>query len=405
MSPSTSGTYPAQPRSLWNDRNLFIIFSVTLIAIQGVASLTPTFPKMAQVLNISPGDIGLLITFFTLPGVVLTPILGIMADRYGRKKILIPSLVLYGVAGTACFFWHQFHLLLIFRFFQGVGAAAIGALNITLIGDLYSGRDRATAMGYNASVLSIGTATYPIVGGALATVGWYYPFLLPLLALPVAIVVLMHLKNPEPKSTGKLSTYLLSTWKSVTNRAVLGVFTVSVGTFILLYGVFLVYFPLLMDQLFHAPPFVIGLVISTASISTAITAMQLGRLTAKYSERILIRTAFLFYAITLILMLFMQNIWAMLVPTIIFGIAQGLNMPSLQTLLTSLAPMDQRAAILSLNGMVLRIGQTLGPFLMGLVYAGWQMNGVFIVGTAMSIAMIGVVSLTIAPRKPESQHS
>ena len=398
MSQPNSGFPSTQSQSLWNDRNLLVIFSVTLIAIQGVASLTPAFPKMAQVLNISPSDIGLLITFFTLPGVILSPILGIMADRYGRKKILIPSLVLYGIAGTACFFWHQLHLLLIFRFFQGVGAAAIGALNITLIGDLYAGRDRATAMGYNASVLSIGTAAYPIIGGAMASIGWYYPFLLPLLALPVAIFVLIHLKNPEPKSTGKLSTYLLSTWKSVANKAVLGVFTVSVGTFILLYGVFLVYFPLLMDQLFHAPPFVIGLVISTASVSTAITAMQLGWLTSKFSERSMIKMAFLFYALTLILMLFMQNIWAMLLPTIIFGIAQGLNMPSLQTLLTTLAPMDQRAAILSLNGMVLRIGQTLGPFLMGLVYTVWQMNGVFIAGIALSIAMIGVVSLTIAPR-------
>ena len=399
--PDSSSTTPATPKhALTRDSNLWIVFSVTLIAIQGVASLTPAFPKIGQELHISPRDIGLLITFFTLPGIFLTPVLGVLADRHGRKKILGPSLILYGLAGTACFFSRQIHLLLIFRFLQGVGAAAIGALNITLIGDLYSGRDRATAMGYNASVLSIGTATYPIVGGALATAGWYYPFLLPLLALPVAFIVLNHLKNPEPKSTEKLSEYLRNAWKNVVNREVLGLFTVSVGTFILLYGVFLTYFPILMDHLFHAPPFVIGLVISASSISTAITSLQLGKLTARFSERTLIRTAFILYAITLVLVPFARSIWTILVPTMIFGVAQGLNMPSMQTLLTSLAPMDQRAAILSLNGMVLRLGQTLGPFLMGLVYAIWQMKGVFAVGTVLAVIMFFVVSVTIGARRP-----
>jgi len=329
----------------------------------------------------------------------LTPVLGVLADRYGRKKILGPSLIMYGLAGTACFFSRQFHLLLAFRFLQGVGAAAIGALNITLIGDLYSGRVRATAMGYNAGVLSLGTALYPIIGGALANISWYFPFSLPLLALPVAFSVLNNLKNPEPGSTEKLSDYLRKAWRSVAKREMLGLFTISVGTFILLYGVFLIYFPILMDHLFQATPLVIGLVISASSLSTAATALQLGRLTAKYSERTLIKTAFILYGLTLVLAPSMHTIWTILIPTIIFGVAQGLNMPSMQTLLTSLAPMDQRAAILSLNGTVLRVGQTLGPFIMGLVYAGWQLNGVFTVGAGLALIMFFVVSFTLSPRK------
>lgn len=84
-----------------------------------------------------------------------------LADRYGRKKILVPSLMLFGIAGGACMFTRDYHILLICRFFQGTGAASLGALNVTVIGDLYSGKERTTAMGYNASVLSIGTATYP----------------------------------------------------------------------------------------------------------------------------------------------------------------------------------------------------------------------------------------------------
>ena len=75
-----------------------------MIAVLGVASITPAFPKIEKELNISEQEVGLLITVFTLPGVVLTPLLGVLADRYGRKQILIPSLLLFGVAGTLCFF-------------------------------------------------------------------------------------------------------------------------------------------------------------------------------------------------------------------------------------------------------------------------------------------------------------
>ncbi|MCF7842794.1 MAG: MFS transporter [Lentisphaeria bacterium] len=390
---------PKQQSKLWQDPNLLIVFSVTLIAIQGVASLTPAIPKISQQLNISPKDIGLLITFFTLPGVFLTPVLGILADRYGRKRILSPSLMMFGLAGFACFFARDFQLLLAFRFLQGVGAAAIGSLNITLIGDLYSGRERAAAMGYNASVLSTGTATYPVIGGALATLGWYMPFLLPLLALPVGFLVLFRLKNPEPTSTENLSQYLKNTLRHLMNRQVLGLFGVSLGTFILLYGVYLTFFPLLMDEEFHAPPFIIGLVMSTSSVSTAITSFQLGWLTKWFAQRTLMKIAFIFYALTLVLVPLIHNIWLLLIPTVIFGIAQGLNMPSILTLLTGLAPMDQRAAILSLNGTVLRLGQTLGPFIMGLVYAFWQMNGVFIGGMVLALMLFALVSATLTPPK------
>ena len=87
-------------RPLITHRNLQIVFAVTLIAVMGVTSITPVFPMVRQVFNISAGQVGLLITMFTLPGVILSPVLGVLADRYGRKKILVPSLFLFAVAGS-----------------------------------------------------------------------------------------------------------------------------------------------------------------------------------------------------------------------------------------------------------------------------------------------------------------
>ena len=194
-------------KKIYLDTNLQIVFGVTLMAVLGVASITPAFPRIIQELGVSSLGIGLLISVFTFPGVILTPILGVFADRYGRKRILVPSIFLFGIAGGACALARDFNILLILRFFQGVGAASLGSLNVTIIGDLYSGRERATAMGYNASVLSVGTAAYPAIGGALAMVAWYYPFVLPLLALPLGFVVLFSLKNPEPMIGQHLKDY------------------------------------------------------------------------------------------------------------------------------------------------------------------------------------------------------
>lgn len=74
----------------------------------GVASIAPALPKMSDVLDVSNERIGQLITAFTVPGMFLTPFLGVIADRLGRKTILVPSLFIFGIAGTACAFATDF---------------------------------------------------------------------------------------------------------------------------------------------------------------------------------------------------------------------------------------------------------------------------------------------------------
>jgi ACDE family multidrug resistance protein len=378
-------------KPIYRDPNLQIIFAVTLMAVLGVASITPAFPTIARELNISPQAVGALITVFTFPGVILPPFLGVLADRVGRKKILVPSLLLFGVAGTACAFARDFSLLLALRFVQGIGAASLGYLNVTIIGDLYSGRERTTAMGYNASVLSIGTASYPTIGGALATLGWYYPFILPLAGIPVGLLVLSSLRNPEPKNDQRLKEYLSDAWQSIANRQVAGLFAASVITFIMLYGAVLTYLPIMMEDSFAVSPLVIGLIMSSSSIATGLAASQLGRLTKAYSERTLIKAAAALYALAMVIIPFAPNLWLLLIPALIFGVAQGINVPSIYTLLTGLAPPQQRAALMSINAMVLRSGQTLGPLLMGVFFVLWGTSGPFYAGAAFAMVMLILV--------------
>ncbi len=379
------------PSTILKDQNLRIIFSITLMAVMGVASLTPVFPAMREIFDLSARQVGYLVTFFTLPGVILTPFFGILADRLGRKVVLIPSLFLFSIAGTACGFMESFTWLLVFRFIQGMGSAALGSINITLIGDLYEGRKRAEAMGYNASVLSVGTAVYPAIGGGLATMAWYYPFLLPALALPVGLWVVCCLKNPEPEKGQKLGNYLSNTWKLLLDRQVLGLFILSVLTFIILYGSFLTYLPVMLGERFQAPAWQIGVLMSASSIATAITSSMLGRLTDRFSDLTLLVSSYILYVLSMVLIPFVMGIWQVLIPALLFGMAQGINIPGLMNILSGLAPLKYRAIFMSINGWVLRIGQTLGPLIIGAVYLAGGTLWAFLAGAMVAVLMIVIV--------------
>ena len=377
-------------KSLWKDTNLLIVFGVTLMAVMGVASISPAFPKIQRELGITPNQVGLLITFFTLPGALLTPIVGVMADRYGRKKILVPSLFLFAIAGTACTFVKDFNLLLWMRAVQGIGAAALGSINSTIIGDLYEGKRRVQAMGLNASVLSIGVASYPSIGGALAMIGWNYPFLLSALALPVGIFALTLLKNPEPRNSQTIKEYLSGTWSHLRNMRIAALFSAGMISFIIMYGAYLTYFTILMDDKFNASSLTIGIIMSVASLSNAATASQLGRIHRWLSMTTILKISFSVYALSMLLVPFMSNLWFLLIPAILSGMANGATLPSIQTSVAEIAPLEYRGAIMSLNNMMLRLGQTLGPPIIGIAYVYGGINATFFTAAGIS-AIVPVV--------------
>lgn len=106
-------------------------------------------------------------------------------------------------------------------------------------------------------------------------------------------------------------------------------------------------------------------------------------------------TAYILYAVSLSLIPFVPNIPALLFPVFLFGIAQGLNIPSVQTMLAALAPLEYRASFMAVNSTILRLGQTLGPLLMGIFFMLWGTDGAFYAGGGCALFMLAALGLLL----------
>ena len=372
-------------KSVFRDRNLYVIFSISIMAVLGLTTISPAFPKMVEQLNIPPNKIGLLLAVFTLPGLIMTPLLGILSDKYGRKKILVTSLILYSLTGALCGFARSFDLLVFLRFLEGIGAASLGALNVALIGDLYSDKLRSRVMGYNTSVLSIGTAGFPLIGGFLTIFGWYYPFFLALLGLPVGLLTLMFLDEKREITNTNNRNYFREVYKYIRQKRNLVYFASNFFSYIILFGSFLTYTPFLVARIRNNDPLFIGILLSSMSVITALVSSQLGNLLKFTKEDTLLKISFILYAVALLIMPLIKNSYFLFIPTVIYGISQGLNVPSLLSLVSAAPPLELRGGFMSFNRMISQLGQTFGPLLMGSVFLILGLDSVFYFGAAIAL--------------------
>lgn len=363
----------------------------------GIFSISPALPKIAQGLYLSPQDVGLLIAVFSLPGIFLMPLMGIGADLFGKKMVLVPSLLLFGVAGGACFFVRDFNIILVCRFFQGIGAASLSSLTIAVISDLYTGRVRTAAMGYNQSVFGAGAVASVIAGGTLTLAGWYYVFLLPLLAIPVGLLVMFSLKSSHKSSESlkDVTHFMRNIGVTLRQRQIIILYLVTVITFIIWSSSYLIYVPFLIGNEFNKSPFFIGLIMSSMSSSQAITAFQIGKIVNKVSESFILVTCFMLYALGMILIPFITNPIFFFLPVILLGVAQGINLPIIQTFLSHYSTDENRATIMSLWAVALRVGQTTGPLLMGLIFTFGGMNSVFYLSSCILLITGGLIFMSI----------
>ncbi|MBE9101819.1 MFS transporter [Vacuolonema iberomarrocanum] len=394
LNPASRSTKP-----IYQDANLLIVVSVTLMEILGTMSINPVLPGIAREFELSLQQIGWVTTAFVVPIAIGGPISGVLADRFSRKPILVPSLFLFAIAGVACAFAPNFQTLLVWRFLQGVGAASLEAIPLALLGDLYTGKQLTAAMGFNASAIGLSLAVYPLLGGGLASMGWRNAFALPLIAAFVGIWLLRSLRLPQQQRHAdfNLQVYLRSIWSSIRRGRVIKLLFIVVALFILLFGAYLTYIPSVAESL-GASEIEIGILLASMAVFFAFTSSQLGLLTRLLSELTLIKIAFSIYTLALIVTPSIDRIWMLFIPSVLFGVAHGIVYPTTQALLAELSPNHNRAGFMAVVAIAIPLGQAIGPVLGGLAFSAWEIRGVFYAGMSLAIATLVLLNYLI-PRK------
>ncbi len=390
---------PAKPplaKKLLSDRRLRLICAISLTTIVGQSLISPALPTIRHALGVDPEQIGLVITAFTLPGIFFVPITGVLADRYGRRKVMVPLLFLYGLAGAASGLAPDFETLLGLRFLTGISAGSLGSLSLVLVGDFFSDADRPRVFGIRMAVGQMGNGTVPLVAGLLALIGWQYPFALYALAIPVGLFALKVMENDRPETRASLRDYLTKTLHAISSGRVLSLLSIPLSLTIVNHGINLTYIPIFMELSFQASAVMIGVMVSARVTVGAFLGFNLGRLAGRFGEVRLLYVSFASLALSMTLVPFMPSVWWMLVPAFLAGINTGLGFPSFQSILVREAPEGSLAGVMAANSVTARTGQTIGPLLAGLAFVLGGLDSVFIAAAALTVLALTFLIFALA---------
>ncbi len=352
----------------WRSPALVAILAATLVTPMDVPLVSPLLPEIQAVFGVSESRAGLLITLYAVPGILLAPVIGALADRVGRRYVLSGCLVVFGLAGTAIAFTTEFRVALGLRLLQGFAAGSIlSALTMTLVGDRYHGRQHDSIMGLTTAMLSLGTAVYPLVGGYLASYSWNTPFLMYAFALPVAGLVFLGVDETDPGRRSHSGGYLREALRLIPTRRAGALYGIMFVSFALLFGGFYTALPFYLAGTFGFSPTVVGLITSVVLLASAIVATQNGLAAAYASRRTLLGVGFVLYASGFLGAALAETEPLLVAALLVFGVGSGLVTPTLFAALSTLAPDQVRAGVMSLQTTTIGVSQVVGPAVFTLV--------------------------------------
>lgn len=362
--------------SVATDAEMRVVMVSAAISVAGVMVISPIVSSLAGPLDVTPAKAGQLIAAFTAPMILLTPVTGVLADRIGRKPVLVGGLVLFGLAGGAIALVNSYEVVLALRVIQGAGYAGTIPLTVTIIGDLYDGARESTAQGLRVTSIQLVSLGAPLIAGVLVARSWRLPFLLFLPALGIAVWAWMTLPEahtPAESTLGEYSRELLGALKAPGTLLVVSTFTIR---FVLTFG-YLTYVSVLLSSRFGASTVLSGVVVSGWGLTSLVAATQSGRVTARADGRLVLLVGFLGAAVGLAAMPF--GVAGFAAGLLAFGLGTGISGPVQKSLLTQLTRPELRGGAVSAGVIAQAVGQTLGPVVMGAALTLADPGVVFIV--------------------------
>ncbi|WP_342540335.1 multidrug efflux MFS transporter NorA [Heyndrickxia sp. FSL K6-6286] len=362
--------------------NLFIVFL-------GIGLVIPVTPTIMNELHISGSVVGYMVAFFALTQLILSPIAGRWVDRFGRKRMIIIGLIIFGISEFLFGIGKTIEILFISRMLGGVSAAFIMPAVTAFIADITTVKGRSKAMGYMSAAISTGFIIGPGLGGFLGEIATRLPFFFAAgFAVVTAIISITVLHEPERHPEKEEEKGQKTGWK----RIFVPIYLISfIIIFIFSFGLasFESLFSLFVDHKFGFSPKDIAIVVTGGGIIGAIFQVGLfDRLTKWLGEIRLIRYCLIVSAILVFLVTIVNTYFTILLVTVTVFVGFDLMRPAVTTYLSKIAG-DEQGFVGGMNSMFTSIGNVIGPIIGGILF-DFNLNYPFYFATVLLAVGVGI---------------
>lgn len=351
-------------------RNLVLLYFTLVVILLGFGVLIPLEAFLVEKFGASGQALGALLSLHALCQLLFSPIWGSISDSVGRKPILMVGAI--GNAAALVMFGLSTHLWMLFiaRALSGTFAAATMPTALAYIGDSTSRENRGGGMGVIGAAFGTGMVLGPGIGGWLGANSLSLPFFVTgVLSLLAAILIFFILPESLPQEKRRqavkvdLASRFTGMWHGL--KGPLAIFfllswMVSFGLSNLegIMGLFAL-------KRFGFGPSQVGVIMMVVGISIALVQMVLtGPATKRWGERMVIKATLLASSITFLVILLAYNFITLLVTTGLFALSNAMLRPSISSLVSKEAKIDQGLA-LGLNSSFMSLGRFTGPLLAG----------------------------------------
>ena len=222
-----------------------VLMLAAVLPVMAVVSLVPVLPLLLQEFAGVEGSEFLVPIAITIPALcvaIFSPLAGWLSDHVGRKNLLLGAFIVYAAIGVVPYFLSDLRHIIASRILLGMAEATIMTVATALIGDYFHGERREKWVAIQVGVASISAIVLIAIGGVLGeTLGSRGPFLLYLLALPIALVSAIVLFEPAVHEDTQF-THL----EGFPFRKVLPLVAITLGVSLLFYTIIVKLGPILM---------------------------------------------------------------------------------------------------------------------------------------------------------------
>lgn len=391
---------------------LLALASIPLLMTLGNSMFIPVLPVIEKELNITPFESSLIITSYSFIAILLIPIAGYLSDHFGRKKVIVPSLILVGIGGIVCG-WSSisleepYTLIMIGRVLQGAGAAGAFPVVIPTVGDLFKNeKDISAGLGIIETANTFGKVLSPILGALLALWVWYIPFWsVPILSSVAVLLMVFLVKTPAQESKPKqFSTLKKSVKKSFhqNGRWLIAIFLIGGNSMFVLFG-FLVFFSSALESVYKIEGILKGVYLSIPLLGLCIASYVTGKGIGenKHVMKWIIILGSILTSISLFFMLIVDALMMTLIVLTFAGFGIGIVLPCLDAFITENIEKEERGTITSFYSSMRFIGVALGPPIVSLLLKSSD-SVVYITLASVNISGILLALLLIKPNHSNS---